>query len=336
MSADGKTAAFIGQRPTHPGEVFVMAQGDKAPRQLTNSNPWLDEITLASQEVVNHTTKDGIELQGLLMRPLNASGPAPLVLMVHGGPESHVSNGWRTSYSNPGQILAARGFAVFYPNYRGSTGRGVPFSKLSQGDAAGKEFDDLIEAIDHLADEGIADRDRVGVTGGSYGGYATAWLSTRYSERIKAGVMFVGISNKVSKGLTTEIPVEDKMVHTLFDPWTKWQFSLERSPVYHAEKSRTALMIAGGTDDARVHPSQSLQLYRELKLMGNAPVRYVRYPGEGHGNRNAAARDDYCRRTVRWMEHFVKGDGGELPPWDLGLGAGDDEDDADQENVEAG
>ena len=97
---------------------------------------------------------------------------------------------------------------------------------------------------------------KVGITGGSYGGYATGWCATRYSERFRAGVMFVGISNKLSKGFTTDIPIEDRMVHTLFDPWERWQFSLERSPLYHAEKSRTALLIAGGTADTRVHPSQ--------------------------------------------------------------------------------
>jgi len=214
-------------------------------------------------------------------------------------------------------MAAARGYAVFYPNYRGSTGRGVAFSKLGQGDAAGAEFDDLVNAVDALAAAGIVDPDRVGVTGGSYGGYATAWLATRYSERFRAGVMFVGISNKVSKGMTTEIPVEDIMVHTLFQPYTRWQYSLERSPIYHAEKCRTPLLIAGGTDDSRVHPSQSLQLYRALKLIGKVPVRYVRYPGEEHGNVRAAARDDYARRLMRWMDHFVMEGNTDLPPWQL-------------------
>jgi len=140
-------------------------------------------------------------------------------------------------------------------------------------------------------------------------------------------VMFVGISNKVSKGLTTEIPIEDKMVHTRFDPWTNWQFSLERSPIFHAEKSRTALLIAHGQEDTRVHPSQSLQLYRALKLIGKTAVRYVRYPGEGHGNRKAAAQDDYARRLMRWMDHFVRDKGEGLPPWELEIDLGDDEED---------
>lgn len=122
------------------------------------------------------------------------------------------------------------------------------------------------------------------------------------------------------------------MVHTRFDPWTRWQFSLERSPIYYVEQSRTALLIAGGTADRRVHPSQSLQLYRALKLIGKTPVRYVRYPGEGHGNAKAAARDDYSRRLLRWMEHFVAQEKSELPPWELEIPAlADDDETSDEE-----
>lgn len=321
LSGDGQWGAFVGETPQHPSEVFVMAHGDTAPRRLTDSNPWLADVDLAPQEVFRHQARDGLDLSGVLVRPLvSTAGPAPLLLMVHGGPEAHRRNGWSTSYSAPAQLAAARGYAVFFPNYRGSTGRGVAFSKLGQSDAAGAEFDDLVDAVDALVNAGIADVDRVGITGGSYGGFATAWCATRYTERFKAGVMFVGISNKISKGMTTEIPVEDIMVHTLFPPYTRWQYSLERSPIYYVEEARTPLLIAGGTADDRVHPSQSLQLYRALKLVGKTPVRYVRYPGEGHGNARAAARDDYARRLMRWMDHFVKEGGTELPPWELESG----------------
>jgi dipeptidyl aminopeptidase/acylaminoacyl peptidase len=318
VSKDGDLLALVGESPAHPSEVYIEALGEGVPSRITESNPWLGDVELAPQEVFRHQARDGLDLSGVLIRPLGAAdAPAPLILSVHGGPEGHRRNGWLTVYSAPGQLAAARGYAVFYPNYRGSTGRGVEFSKLGQGDAAGGEFDDLVDAVDALAAAGIVDPDRVGVTGGSYGGYATGWLATRYSERFRAGVMFVGISNKVSKGMTTEIPVEDIMVHTRFAPYTRWQFSLERSPIYHVEKCRTPLLIAGGTDDTRVHPSQSLQLYRALKLIGETPVRYVRYPGEEHGNRRAAARDDYARRLMRWMDHFVVRGNADLPPWEL-------------------
>jgi len=319
VSAGRGGVALVGETPQHPGEIYDLG-ADGTPRRRTDSNPWLASVQLGRQEVVKWKSRDGLELEGVLVHPLESKGPAPLILMVHGGPEGHDRNGWVTNYSRPAQLAAARGFASFFPNYRGSTGRGVAFSKLGQGDAAGAEFDDLIDAVDHLIATKVADGERVGITGGSYGGYATAWCSTRYTDRFRAGVMFVGISNKVSKGLTTEIPVEDEMVHTRFSPWTRWKFSLERSPIYHAEKSRTPLLIAHGSADSRVHPSQSLQLYRALKLIGKTPVRYVRYPGEGHGNRRAAARDDYTHRLIRWMEHFLIDGATEAPPWDLALG----------------
>jgi dipeptidyl aminopeptidase/acylaminoacyl peptidase len=318
LGTDGRRAALVGDSPSHPSEVFVMGHGDAGPKRLTDSNPWLGDVDLAEQKVFVYQAKDGLDLGGVLIRPPgHAEGAAPLLLMVHGGPEAHLHNGWVTRYSAPAQLAAVRGYAVFLPNYRGSTGRGVAFSKLGQGDAAGAEFDDLVDAVDALAAAGIADRDRVGVTGGSYGGFATAWCATRFSERFKAGVMFVGISNKLSKGMTTEIPVEDMMVHTLFPPYTRWQYSLERSPIFYVEQARTPLLIAGGTDDPRVHPSQSLQLYRALKLLGKVPVRYVRYPGEEHGNLRAASRDDYARRLMRWMDHFVMEGKTDLPPWRL-------------------
>ncbi len=326
LSSDGSSAALVGNTPTNPAEVYSMAHGDAGTRRLTDSNPWLAEVELMPQLVFRHPARDGLELEGILVRPERGpdDGPLPLILSVHGGPEGHRSNGWLTSYSSPGQLAAGQGWAVFYPNYRGSTGRGVAFSKLGQGDAAGPEFDDLVDALDALVGAGIVDNDRVGVTGGSYGGYATAWLVGRYTSRFKAGVMFVGISNKISKGMTTEIPIEDIMVHTLYQPYTRWQHSLERSPIFWVEQVRTPLLIAGGTADSRVHPSQSLQFYRALKLIGKAPVRYVTYPGEGHGNRRAAARDDYARRLMRWMEHFVIEGKTDLPPWELNYGLKDD------------
>jgi dipeptidyl aminopeptidase/acylaminoacyl peptidase len=314
-NAGGDIVVFVANTPQHPSEVYLWTQDDRRPHRVTDENPWLDDLRLAEQEVVTFAARDGLELQGLLIRPLgDAEGPAPLLVVVHGGPEAHYSNGWLTNYSSPGQMAAARGYAVFYPNYRGSTGRGVAFSMLSQGEPAGAEFDDLIDGIDHLIAEGIADSARVGVTGGSYGGYATAWLSTRYSDRIAAGVMFVGISNKLSKVGTTDIPDEEFYVHARKRPWDDWSFFLERSPIYYAGQSRTPLLILHGADDPRVDPGQSRELYRHLRLRGQAPVRLVLYPGEGHGNSRATARFDYSLRSLQWLDHFLLGEGGDPPP----------------------
>jgi dipeptidyl aminopeptidase/acylaminoacyl peptidase len=318
ISHDGQHGVFVASAPAHPPEVFRMSHGDGAPVRVSDSNPWLKEVELGKQEIFRHKSRDGLELEGLLVHPLHevAGQHYPLILCVHGGPESHEVNGWQTGYSKPGQMAAAAGFAVFYPNYRGSTGRGVAFAKLSQGDAAGKEFDDLVDAVDALVATGLVDKERVGITGGSYGGYATAWCSTRYSERFAAGVMFVGISDKISKVGTTDIPNEEFYVHALHRVWDDWKFYLERSPIYWAEKCKTPLLILHGKDDPRVNPGQSRELYRQLKVRNQTPVRLVLYPGEGHGNRKACARLDYCERMMQWFETYLKGDK-KLPGWGI-------------------
>ncbi|HUT91688.1 MAG TPA: S9 family peptidase [Thermoguttaceae bacterium] len=329
LSDDGRTAALVGHAPGHPGEVFLLGTRDGVPRRLTRSNPWLADMRLAEQEVVRHKARDGLELEGILVYPVNYQEGRryPLILCVHGGPESHVSNGWVTSYSRPGQTGAARGFAVFYPNYRGSTGRGVAFSKMGQADAAGREFDDLVDAVDHLVGVGLVDHEKVGITGGSYGGYASAWGATYYSDRFAASVMFVGISDNVSKLGTTDIPEEMFLVHHRKRLWEDWDYFLNRSPIKYVARNRTPTLILHGKSDPRVHPSQSMELYRHLKTLGQAPARLVFYPGEGHGNRRAASRFDYNVRMLRWMAHYLQGPGGDPPEYaiDYAEELGDDE-----------
>ncbi len=331
LSKDGQQGSFVGNTAKHPGEVYFMRHGDEAPRRMTGSNPWLEEMEFAAQEVVRYKARDGLEIEGVLIRPLQpvaAGVPAgrrdeqgkryPLIVYVHGGPEAAEQNGWLTTYSRPGQVAAARGFAVFYPNYRGSTGRGVKFSKLDQADYGGAEFDDLVDGVKHLVEMGLVDEKRVGVTGGSYGGYAAAWCATALTEHFAASVMFVGISDHTAKVGTTDIPNEMHLVHSLRWPWEgHWDWFRERSPIYHAKKARTPILILHGKDDTRVHPSQSMELYRYLKTIGECPVRLVLYPGEGHGNRKAAARLDYHLRMMQWMEHYLQGEGGEPPAFEI-------------------
>ena len=165
------------------------------------------------------------------------------------------------------------------------------------------------------------DAERVGITGGSYGGYATMWASTALSEHFAAGVAFVGISSQLSMFGTSDIPNEHHLVHHRAWPWDDWQWLLERSPIYYADKGRTPLLILHGKEDPRVHPGQSLEMYRYLKLRTDTPVRLVWYPGEGHGNRSTAAQLDYGMRLLRWLTHFLQGPGDEAPAYNLGHSA---------------
>lgn len=131
---------------------------------------------------------------------------------------------------------------------------------------------------------------------------------------------------------TTDIPDEMYHVHARKRLWEDWDFFLERSPIYYVEKCRTPLLILHGRDDTRVNPGQSLELYRSLKILGQTPVRLVFYPGEGHGNRNAAARYDYNLRMMRWMDHYLLGDGGTPPDPNLDYGLDQEEEGEEADN----
>ncbi|HSJ05956.1 MAG TPA: S9 family peptidase [Longimicrobiales bacterium] len=322
--ASGGRAAFVASTPRHPPELYVLESGQRSPVRVTESNAWLANIAMGEQRVVRYQPRDGrYELEGMLILPVGHTEGArvPLITVVHGGPEAHYLNGWLTNYSMPGQLAAGRGYAVFYPNYRGSTGRGIEFAMSSQGDAAGAEFDDIVDGVDHLIRTGVADSARVGVTGGSYGGFATAWMSTYYSERFAAGVMFVGISNNLSKWGTSDIPNELYLVHSRQWYHDNWQKYLERSPIYHVDRARTPLLIMHGANDTRVHPAQSLELYRHLVVRRpDVPVRLILYPGEGHGNTRSASRFDYTLRMIGWFDAYLQGDG-QKPELDLRLPA---------------
>lgn len=307
LEVGGNTIAVEGHSPEHPPELFVMTDGRFT--RWTRHNPWLAEIDMGEQRTFTYTARDGQAIEGVLIEPVGgpARGGSPVIFDVHGGPEAHETNGWQTHYSSPGQMAAGQGYAVFIPNYRGSTGYGVAFAKQHQADYAGKEFDDVVDGKRALVEAGIADPDRVGITGGSYGGFATAWGSTYYSQEFAAGVMFVGISNNISKFGTTDIPNEMYLVHERKWPWEEWDHLLERSPIYHVDKAETPLLIMHGDSDTRVSPTQSYELYRHIKTRKpDTPVRLVLYPGEGHGNAKAAARYDYNVRMMEWFDTYLK------------------------------
>jgi dipeptidyl aminopeptidase/acylaminoacyl peptidase len=322
---DAGAVAFVANTPNHPSEVYTFSADQDLLQRMTMHNAWLADIPMGEQRVVTYPARDGeFDIDGILITPVGyeEGKRVPLITVVHGGPEAHYSNGWLTAYQVPGQLAAGRGYAVFYPNYRGSTGRGLDFIRSSQADLAGKEFDDIVDGVDYLIGQGIVDGERVGVTGGSYGGYATAWMSTYYSDRFAAGVMFVGISNNISKWGTSDIPNELYLVHSRERMWeNNWMKYLQNSPIYHVDRSQTPLLIMHGAEDTRVHPAQSLELYRHLKVrQPDVPVRLVFYPGEGHGNARAASRLDYTLRMIGWFDSYLMGDG-EMPSRDIELPA---------------
>jgi dipeptidyl aminopeptidase/acylaminoacyl peptidase len=303
----GATVVATVSGPAHPAEVYTLAGNSWIRR--TNSNPWLEEVRLSRQEVYRFEARDGLDIEGILLHPLvfEEGQRYPLVIVVHGGPESHYNNGWLTTYSSWGQLLSGNGYFVWYPNYRSSTGRGVEFAKADHGDLMGGEFEDHLDAIDHFVARGWVDADRVGLGGGSYGGYAAAWAATRQTEHFAAAVSSVPITHVATKWLTTDIPWEYFLVHYEEQwPHEQWDYLEERSPLTYAPQCRTPLLLLGGTNDARVHPSQPFMLYRAVEATSETPVRYVQYPGEGHGNRTNVYRYDFALRALRWFDHYLR------------------------------
>lgn len=302
--------SFAGNTSKHPSELFIFDLSNSNLEKNTNLNPWLADMKLGKQEKIEYHARDGLRIEGVLIYPVDFEEGKryPLIVYAHGGPEAAEQNGWNTSYGKWGQIAAGKGYFVFHPNYRASSGRGVEFAKMDFGDLGAAEFDDVIDGIDYLIDRGYVDKDKVGIGGGSYGGYFAGWGATKHTERFAAAVSFVGVSNQISKRNTTDIPFEDYYVHWGF--WTHENYELvyDRSPVKYAHQSGTPTLILHGKEDPRVHPAQSLELYRSLKTHGKAPVRLVWYPGQGHGNTKNTSRLDYSLRTMEWFDYYLRSD----------------------------
>jgi dipeptidyl aminopeptidase/acylaminoacyl peptidase len=326
IDAKGRCAA-VGSHAVHGSELFwaESPRSGGAWTRLTDTNPWLAGVALGEQSVHRIEARDGLEFEGILIEPVGREQGRryPLVIVVHGGPEAHFSNGWLTSYGNWGQLLAARGIASWYPNYRASTGYGVEFCKKDHGDPMGYEMTDHLDAIDHFVAAGLVDRARVGIGGGSYGGYTAAFAATRHTEAFAAAVGFVPFTDLRTKWLTSDIPWEFFCVHYQEQwPWQQPGLMWDRSPLSWAHNCRTPLLLLGGTADPRVHPSQPFMLYRAVKYGTETPVRYVQYPGEGHGNRTNVYQLDYALRTLQWFEWYLLGDGDRrakaMPAFELG------------------
>jgi dipeptidyl aminopeptidase/acylaminoacyl peptidase len=307
IAGDRRTLACAGDVATHPGEVFVGELRGGRLRRVTHGNPQLDRMRLGEQEVVRWKAADGLEIEGILTKPVDyrAGQRYPLAVLVHGGPEGISLDGWNTRAGYPVQLLAAKGFVVLEPNYRGSSGRGVAFGKADHGDLGGKEFEDVLAGIDHLAAKGLVDPARVGMGGWSYGGYFSGLAATLHTGRFKAAVVAAAITNWMSFTGTTEIEHENSLVHWKLWPYDEHERTWLRSPMAHTKKSKTATLIVHGLDDTRVPPGQAKELYRALRHAGTA-TELVLYPREGHGVAERAHQIDFATRLVEWFDRHVK------------------------------
>ena len=287
-----------------PDEIYrVTPQGDIT--KLTSFGKEF-EGRLASGEIVTWESTDGVDIEGVLVHPLGyESGKRyPLLLQVHGGPASHWRDRLSMSWHDWAQMMAAQGFAVLMPNPRGSIAYGSPFEVLLQDDVGGGESQDLVSGALAMVERGIADKDRLAISGWSWGGYLTAWTITQ-TDIFHAAVMGAGVANNISDHGAGDIPEYNTLLypdHPYYDH--AWDYYARISPVRYASRVTTPTLIVHGEADDRVHISQGQEYYRALQVCG-VPVQFVRYPREGHSFVEYNHQVDLMERISDWLQKYL-------------------------------
>ena len=303
LTADRAVKRFAGVLATavSPGEIVAVAGGELRPLTQLNAEA-LRSHHIAAPEHVEFTGADGWPIDGWLLKPLgfDATKRWPLVLEIHGGPHSTYGH----SFFHEFQVLAGRGYAVLYTNPRGSHAYGEAFAKACVGDWGGKDYLDLMAGVDHALGLGWVDKDRVYVTGGSYGGFMTNWI-VGHTDRFKAAVTQRSISNNVSAFGTSDIGWHFWQ-YEMGDvtPWRDGHKLVERSPLTHVTNIRTPLLILHAEKDLRCPIEQAEQLFVALRVLDREAV-FVRYTEDTHELTRGGKpknRVDHCRRIADWFD----------------------------------
>jgi dipeptidyl aminopeptidase/acylaminoacyl peptidase len=293
-----------------PNEVYAAAidRPSIEPRRLTDLNPQVAQIALGRAETVRwKSSKDNREIEGIVVYPVDYREGArvPLITSVHGGPEGAYVLSFMASHGEFPHIYAARGYATFYPNFRGSSNYGAEFASANVGDLGGGDYEDVLSGIDYLVNRGIADASRLAIKGWSYGGYLAGW-AIGHTDRFKAAVFGAGLSNAISYYSQGDIQFQRETLHQ-GTPWRNPKNMIDRSPVMYLQNAKTPSLIFHGEKDERVPLPQSLETYMGLKKAG-VPTQLIIYPREPHGLREPKHQLDKMRRELDWIEKHVKGD----------------------------
>jgi dipeptidyl aminopeptidase/acylaminoacyl peptidase len=303
-TVDREARCFAGvvATATSPGEVVTGQPGDGMRAITTLNGTLLGARYVAEPERVEFTGADGWTIEGWLLKP-RGFDPAkrwPLVLEIHGGP--HGAYGY--SFFHEFQVLAGRGYAVLYANPRGSHAYGDAFVRACVGDWGGKDYEDLMAGVDHALGLGWVDRDRLYVTGGSYGGFMTNWI-VGHTDRFRAAVAQRSISNNISAFGTSDIGWHFWQ-YEMGDatPWRDAKKLVERSPLTYVENVTSPLLILHAEKDLRCPIEQAEQFFVALKVLGKEAV-FVRYQDDTHElTRGGKPRNriDHARRIADWFD----------------------------------
>jgi len=307
FSADDSQMAFYLSSSRRPSDLFVVAtEGDAEPRALTSSlNPAIDPDDLVDGEVVRFASYDGMEIPGVMYIPHGASAdnPAPMLVRVHGGPGGQA----RIGYSGLNQYLINHGYAIFDINNRGSSGYGKSFYAADDRCHGECDLDDVVAARDWLAAMDWVDADRIGIMGGSYGGYMTAAALAFRPEVFEVGVNIFGVTNWLRTLESIPAwwgPQREALYAELGDPAEDAERLRRISPLFHAENIVKPMIVLQGANDPRVLQVESDEIVEAIRANG-VPVEYVLFDDEGHGFRNRDNEIEGYRAIREFLDRYL-------------------------------
>ena len=287
-----------------PGELVLINGGQQYEKVTSFNADWLNQVELTRPEALTATSPDGVEVSGWLMRPpaLAEDATAPLLLELHGGPFGMYAD----TFMHEFHLLAAQGYGIVFTNPRGSSGYGDEFAAMLLPEMGENDFPDVMALLDKAIEEAWVDEDRLGVLGGSYGGFLTNWVVS-HSDRFKAAVTQRTVTDWYSAWGTDDIFFADENVTLGATPWEDPDLYYRISPISHVRQIQTPMLIIHSEQDYRCPISQGEQLYIALKRLGRT-AEFVRVPDESHGlsrTGKPAHRVERLRHIVRWFETYL-------------------------------
>ncbi|MCA1577320.1 MAG: S9 family peptidase [Acidobacteria bacterium] len=305
LNRGGTTFGFTRQTSDTPADAYIASVNEFTPVQITRVNAGSNIPPVGRTEVIRWKSKDGKEIEGLLTYPVGyqAGQRVPLILNIHGGPAGvfvQTFLGGRGSY--PLATFASRGYAILRPNPRGSSGYGVEFRRANTKDWGVGDYQDLMTGVDRVIEMGVADPERLGVMGWSYGGFMTSWIVTQ-TNRFKAASAGAPVTNLMSFNGTADIPA---FVPDYFGGqfWELLDVYQKHSPIFNVKNVTTPTMIQHGEADVRVPISQGYEFYNALKVKG-VPTRMLVLPRQPHGPNEPKMQLAAMNANLEWFEKHI-------------------------------
>jgi dipeptidyl aminopeptidase/acylaminoacyl peptidase len=297
---------FLLQNLNKPAELYFSSTKNFTPIKLTNIHATIANNPTPKSEIVNWTTKDGKTIEAVLTYPMNyeKGKKYPMLLNVHGGPAGVFNQAFITSNqsSYPIAAFAEMGFAILRPNPRGSSGYGVNFRLANQRDWGGEDYNDLMQGVDEMIKLGIADENKLGVMGWSYGGFMSSWI-IGHTQRFKAASIGAPVVDLMAQTLTDDIPGFLKS-YMKADPWTDFEVYEKHSPIQFVKNMNTPSLIQHGEGDNRVPISQGIMLYNALKRKG-VPVKLLALPRQPHGPNEPKMNLQVMKMNIEWFAKYL-------------------------------